>query len=250
MPELAVNVSNLSFAYSYKENVKQIFTNISLSLPLGCRSLLIGANGVGKSTLLKLISGAHLITQGSVKVLDREAFHCLDLSALTAIVNEDFPLNIDISVQEILEAPSANIDSRREKELISLLGINPEWRMSRVSEGQKRRVQLLLSLRRKIKILLLDEVTAHLDIVTRADFLSWLKRETENHNLSVIYATHIFDGLMKNDSIFPTHVVFIGKNSTIAVHSFEKMVPEIKKKSLGLDDLFEKWIRQDLEHKS
>ena len=66
--------------------------------------------------------------------------------------------------------------------------------MHRVSDGQRRRVQLLLGLVRPFDILLLDEVTTCLDVIVRQDLLRWLQRETETRGATVLYATHIFDG--------------------------------------------------------
>lgn len=65
--------------------------------------------------------------------------------------------------------------SERRDKLVKLLGVNPEWRMHKVSDGQRRRVQLFLNLLKPFKLLLLDEVTSDLDVVTRSDFLGFLK---------------------------------------------------------------------------
>ena len=67
--------------------------------------------------------------------------------------------------------------------------------MHRLSDGQRRRVQLFLGLLRPYKILLLDEVTAVLDLVCRQDLLNYLKMECETRQCTIVYATHIFDGL-------------------------------------------------------
>ena len=67
--------------------------------------------------------------------------------------------------------------------------------MHRVSDGQRRRVQLLLGLVRPFDILLLDEVTTCLDVIVRQDSMRWLQKETETRGATVVYATHIFDGL-------------------------------------------------------
>ncbi len=59
--------------------------------------------------------------------------------------------------------------------LMELLCINPEWRMHQLSDGQRRRVQIFLQLLRPSEILLLDEITTDLDVITRQDFLQFLK---------------------------------------------------------------------------
>lgn len=77
--------------------------------------------------------------------------------------------------------------------------------MHQVSDGQRRRVQIFIGLLRPFKILLLDEVTVSLDVVVRQDLLRWLKRESETRKATIIYATHIFDGL----DDWPTHLHYL-----------------------------------------
>lgn len=77
--------------------------------------------------------------------------------------------------------------------------------MHQVSDGQRRRVQIFLGLIRPFKILLLDEVTVSLDVVVRQDLLKYLKRESEERGATILYATHIFDGL----DDWPTHLHYL-----------------------------------------
>ncbi len=77
--------------------------------------------------------------------------------------------------------------------------------MHQVSDGQRRRVQIFLGLIRPFKILLLDEVTVSLDVVVRQDLLRYLRRESEQRGATILYATHIFDGL----DDWPTHLHYL-----------------------------------------
>ncbi|CAN8295727.1 unnamed protein product [Cochlearia groenlandica] len=63
------------------------------------------------------------------------------------------------------------IDPTRREKLIDVLDINLHWRMHKVSDGQKRRVQICMGLLQPFKVLLLDEVTVDLDVVARMDLL-------------------------------------------------------------------------------
>ena len=60
-----------------------------------------------------------------------------------------------------------------------------------------------MGLLRPWKVLLLDEVTVDLDVLVRSDLLSFLRRETESRTCTIVYCTHIFDGL----SGWPTHLL-------------------------------------------
>ena len=67
--------------------------------------------------------------------------------------------------------------------------------MNQLSDGQRRRVQILIGLIRPFKVLLLDDITTSLDICVRKDILHWHKEESNERGATILYATHIFDGL-------------------------------------------------------
>mmetsp|Transcript_82614 Transcript_82614/g.123985 ORF Transcript_82614/g.123985 Transcript_82614/m.123985 type:complete len:346 (-) Transcript_82614:143-1180(-) len=207
----AIDISNLTFAYNnagsgmVADNVKNILQGLNLTLETGSRCLLIGANGSGKSTLLRILAGRHL-TQTEVKVLGLNAFRDTKLNfhrayldcdwGMTSIafVGASVPLMADIAVHKMMEKLQASYPERRD-ELVTLLGIDLNWHMHQLSDGQRRRVQLMLGLIRPFKILLLDEVTTSLDVCVRQDLLKWLVKESEERKATILYATHIFDGL-------------------------------------------------------
>jgi CCR4-NOT complex subunit CAF16 len=187
-----------------------------MALPRGSRTLLVGDNGAGKSTLLRILSGRHMHERGAVTVLGRESFFDTALNESRAYLGTDWgkrtvafsghgqPLMADIGVAEMMVELQAEFRPRRD-ELVALLGIDLEWRMHQLSDGQRRRVQIMLQLLRPVEILLLDEITTDLDLLTRQDFLSHLRVMSERDGVTVVYATHIFDGLDE----WPTHLAFI-----------------------------------------
>jgi CCR4-NOT complex subunit CAF16 len=222
--EYAIEVTNLTFGYSNsgftnhseESDDKFILKNLNLKLPTGSRCLIIGANGSGKSTLLRILSGKHLtkaqvVNNGQLsttKVLGLHAFHdtrlnfhrtCLDCDwgmRTVAFVGCSVPLMADIAVKNMMEKLQESYPSRRD-ELVELLGIDLNWRMHQLSDGQRRRVQIFMGLLRPFQVLLLDEVTTSLDVCVRQDLLQWLVRESDERGATILYATHIFDGLGK-----------------------------------------------------
>merc|ERR1712054_293924 len=104
------------------------------------------------------------------------------------------PYQNDVSVEAMLNTLE-RVDEERLQELVEILDVNLKWRMHVVSDGQRRRVQILMSLIKPFEALLLDEVTVDLDVVARADLLEYLRKETETRGATILYATHIFDGL-------------------------------------------------------
>ncbi|KAJ0509091.1 putative ATPase, AAA-type, core, P-loop containing nucleoside triphosphate hydrolase [Helianthus annuus] len=72
-----------------------------------------------------------------------------------------------------------------------VLDIDLSWRMHKISDGQRRRVQICMGLLKEFKVLLLDEITVDLDVLARADLLTFLKKKCEERGATIIYATHI-----------------------------------------------------------
>lgn len=218
---LSVDVENLTFGYateSYgglsKLGDQIILSNLNLKLAAGSRCLLIGANGSGKSTLLRILAGKHLTKSENPVTGEKTTCNVLGLSAFhdtrlnfhrtsldcdwgmrsVAFVGCSVPLCADIAVHNMMEKLQNEYPERRD-ELVELLGIDLNWRMHQLSDGQRRRVQIMMGLLRPFQILLLDEVTTSLDVCVRQDLLRWLVRESEERGATIIYATHIFDGL-------------------------------------------------------
>ena len=79
--------------------------------------------------------------------------------------------------------PQSVVSARLER-LTSLLDLDFEWRLHKVSDGQRRRAQLLLKLLRPSELLLLDEVTTDLDVLSRQALLQFLREETEQRGAS------------------------------------------------------------------
>jgi len=214
----------LTFAYPGAR--EPVLDELSFALPAGARCLLLGANGVGKSTLLRLLAGRHKIAGEVVRVLGRAAFEDTALSG-----------EVDISIAEMLAA-RPGIDPARRARVLHILDVDPGWRMHRVSDGQRRRVQLLLDLERPLRVVLLDEVTAELDVLARADLLRFLRDESEARGVTIIYASHVLDGLAD----FATDLMFL---SPRRLRCFAPIREVLGKEGVSLGALCERWMKED-----
>jgi CCR4-NOT complex subunit CAF16 len=232
----AIEIRELTFRYPGAP--RPVLDRLSLSVPAGARCLLLGANGVGKSTLLRVVAGRHMIADDTVRVLGRPAFQDTGLSGELAFVGGPFPFSADISVAEIL-ARRPGVDPQRRRRVVEILEVDPRWRMHQVSDGQRRRVQLLLDLERTLSVILLDEVTAELDVLARADLLRFLRAESQQRGVTIVYASHVLEGL----AAWATHLAFLSPGRLRCLAPLAD-VPELAA-GLTLHELAERWMRED-----
>lgn len=151
----------------------------------------------------------------------------------------------DIDVPTLLASVGGNVYPERRDELVDILDIDLTWRMHAVSDGERRRVQLAMGLLRPWQVLLLDEITVDLDLLSRSNFLSFLKQETETRPCTIVYATHILDNLAQ----WPTHLVHMHLGQVKQWGSMEKLhvqVPQRASENSQLGELVLHWLKQDL----
>ncbi|OIV90528.1 hypothetical protein TanjilG_32405 [Lupinus angustifolius] len=249
--ENGIVVKAMQFSYEYSEKEPPLFIDFNLNVSPGSRCLLLGANGSGKTTLLKILAGKHMVGgRDVVRVLNGSAFHdtklvCSgDLAYLGGSWSKnvssagDIPLQGDFSAEHMIFGVEGADPDRRDK-LIDLLDIDLNWRMHKVSDGQRRRVQICLGLLHPYKVLLLDEVTVDLDVVTRMDLLDFFKEECEQREATIVYATHIFDGL----ETWATHLAYIQEGELRRAEKISD-VSELKS-STNLLSIVESWLRAE-----
>ncbi|KAI9495144.1 P-loop containing nucleoside triphosphate hydrolase protein [Zychaea mexicana] len=246
-PDPVIDVKNFTFNYGGPDIVK----DLSLEVNPGERILIVGANGAGKTTLLRILAGKRKI-EGHVRVFSRHAF--VDAPAGVLYLGTDWAHNphirSDMSVDFYLSSMGSKRWPERTKRLLEVLEVDLSWRLHQCSDGQLRRVQLTMGLLQPWNLLLLDEVTMDLDILVRTELLKFLREETETRGATIVYTTHIFDGL----SSWMSHVVRMADGAVLAKYDINDF-PEydaVKKyhREHGMMDsplmaLCYKWIKED-----
>jgi len=251
--ESVIELDNLHFTYPGPDGLplsgcEPLFQGLNWQVERGSRVLLIGANGAGKTTVMKIMAGKHMVERESVKILGKSPFHATDLTSSgqlsyiggtwqrdIAFAGYNIPLQGDFSALKMINGITG-VDPKRKEKLIQVLDIEPEWRMHTVSEGQRRRVQLCIGLLKEFEVLFLDEVTVDLDVLGRADLMAFLKEECEQRKCTIIYATHIFDGL----EAWPTHLAFFA-DGEMKVNKPAAEFPELEEGRLV--NLVASWLR-------
>jgi CCR4-NOT complex subunit CAF16 len=157
----------------------------------------------------------------------------------------------DICVSELLASIGGNSFPDRRDELVDVLDIDTSWHMHAVSDGERRRVQLAMGLIRPWTVLLLDEVTVDLDVLARARFLGFLKKETETRGCMVVYATHILESAQS----WATHLVRVSLGRVKRFGETRELLEEEAEKKgkdkgeIGLLEAVLGWLEEDLKER-
>jgi len=154
-----IRCSHLSYdVQSATGERRTVLHDVCLDVPAGAAVLLVGANGAGKSTLLRVLAGKHLPNdRESVAVMGQQPFFQtlgrgishLGNSMWTrsvAFVGSSVVYEADIAAGDVMREEQQVTHRARRDELVELLEIDLAWRMHQVSDGQRRRVQIMLGL--------------------------------------------------------------------------------------------------------
>ncbi|GAA5980742.1 hypothetical protein JCM11641_000189 [Rhodosporidiobolus odoratus] len=214
MSDLAIQLNDLTFAYKALDRPpKPVLEGVNLELPHGSRCIIMGANGAGKSTLLQILAGKKLTRGSTAKVMGEDVFFGAP-EGITYLGTEwanNPVVRSDLEVSHFLDSVGGYKFKERRDRLLDILDVDLSWHMHQVSDGERRRVQIVSGLMKPWKLLLLDEVTVDLDVLVRSRLLDFLVEETKTRGATVLYATHVLDGL----DAWPTHLCHIQLGSTL-----------------------------------
>ena len=157
---------------------KEIFSGLNLNIHRNDLIALAGKNGVGKTTLMKIIMGTQEIDNGELW-----SFPNLKISYFS----QNFEINQKSSVEEEISKVILNKDDNYKIDIYcDNLNLNKQEKISNLSGGQKRRIALAKSLIPDSDILLLDEPTNHLDL----ECIEWLENHLKTLNKSMLCVSH------------------------------------------------------------
>lgn len=198
---MIISLSHLSVGYSLSH---PIIYDIDLELKSGQLSCLIGENGIGKSTLLKTLTGFLPKLKGSVLFDNRDitSFSQRELARQVSIVLTQKPDVQNLTIEEIIglgRSPYTGffgrlrIDDRMVvNDAIATMGIEKlRGRMIQtLSDGERQKVMIAKALAQETPVILLDEPTAFLDFPSKAETFQSLQRMAHERDKLILLSTH------------------------------------------------------------
>ncbi len=195
MSQPIIEIQNLSFAY----NNQAVLKDVSLTVKQGEFLALIGPNGGGKTTLLKLILGLLDADKGTIRVFGhppRKASHRIGYVPQDVHINKNFPVTaMDVVLMGRRTSGKGRAHYSREdrsaaQNTLETVGMGDfsQRRIGRLSGGQRQRVFIARALATDPDVLLLDEPTASIDSQGQSDFYALLK--DLNETVTIVLVSH------------------------------------------------------------
>ncbi|HEY2317011.1 MAG TPA: TOBE-like domain-containing protein [Solirubrobacteraceae bacterium] len=172
--------------------------DVSLEVPEGSLTALLGPSGSGKSTLLRIIAGLETPDSGSVMIDGNDVSYVIPQKRGIGFVFQHYAAFTHMTVREnvafglrIRKRPKPEVRERVD-ELLALVGLTKwaEQRPSQLSGGQRQRMALARALAVEPKVLLLDEPFGALDATVRAELRAWLRRLHDEQHVTTVLVTH------------------------------------------------------------
>lgn len=203
---LAINGLNKNFLFQKEK--QEALDDVGFTIKAQAVTGLIGPDGAGKTTLMRLCAGLLVPDSGHIRIFGHEtAAEAID--DLLGYMPQRFGLYVDLSVQENLDlyadlqGVAASQRPRRYRELLAMAGLEPfaDRLAGRLSGGMKQKLGLVCTLVKPPQLLLLDEPTVGVDPVSRRELWDIVYHLVEQEGMSVLLSTAYLDEAERCDEV-------------------------------------------------
>ena len=227
-----LEIKNLSKSFDNKQILKDVNLKVTNGKIIG----LLGKNGVGKTTLIKLINDLLVPTTGEILINGKRIG--VETKKIISYLPERTYLNKQMKVYEVIDYFKDfydNFDSDKAKKLLNDLDLDINQSLSKMSKGMQEKVQLVLVMSRKADLYILDEPLGGVDPATR-DYILDTILSNFNEDASVIISTHLISDIER----ILDEVVFIDKGEIILQSDADKLR---KKENSSIDEIFRRMFK-------
>lgn len=190
--DIAIEVKNLN--HNFKDKI--ICDNMNINFEKNKIYGLLGKNGVGKSTLINIITNQLLCESGEIKIFGKSANEDISVLDDICVVREKEFFNNQYKVKDIFEVYSyfyKNYDYELQGKLCEIFEINQKLAYKKLSRGMKTLVSNIIGICSNAPITIFDEPTIGLDAVNRQEFYNILLDSYMHNNRTIIISTHLIN---------------------------------------------------------
>lgn len=227
----------LECKHLYKEfDNKQILKDINLKIPRGKIIGLLGKNGTGKSTLIKLIND--LLTPTSGEILINGEKPGVKSKEIISYLPERTYLDKEMTIKQVIkyfEEFYKNFDTPKAIKLLKDLNLDINKKISKMSKGMQEKLQLILVMSRNAELYVLDEPLGGVDPATR-DYILDTILSNFSEGASVIISTHLISDIER----ILDEVIFIDNGEIIITSSADELR---KKEKSSIDEIFRRYFK-------
>lgn len=210
---------------------KKVLKNINFSIPRGKIIGLLGKNGTGKTTLIKLINDLLTLDSGEILIDGKKVG--VESKKIISYLPERTYLDKSMTVNEVIDMFSEfydNFDSKKARKLLKDLKLDVNSKLSKMSKGMQEKVQLVLVMSRKALLYILDEPLGGVDPATR-DYILDTILTNFNEGSSVIISTHLIADIER----ILDEVIFIDDGKIDLIEEADKLR---EKEKTSIDEIF------------
>ena len=214
----AIEINNLTKRY-------KDFTldNVSLTLPCGCIMGLVGENGAGKSTTIKLMLDMIRKESGEIKLLGTDYTVCSKEDIGVVLEENGFPESLNaIEMNKIFKNVYKQWNEGQYFSFLEKFELPAKKKIKDFSKGMKMKLYIAAALSHGAKLLILDEPTSGLDPVVRDEILDIFNDFTRDENHSILISSHIVSDLEK----LCDYIAFIHKGRLILCEEKDRLLSE------------------------
>ena len=215
---------------------KEILKDINLKIPRGKIIGLLGKNGTGKTTLIKLIND--LLTPTSGEILINGEKPGVKSKEIIAYLPERTYLDKEMTIKEAIkyfEEFYKNFDSEKANKLLKNLSLDINTKISKMSKGMQEKLQLILVMSRKAELYILDEPLGGVDPATR-DYILDTILSNFCDGASVIISTHLIADIER----ILDEVIFIDNGEIVLTSSADELR---NKEKQSIDEIFRRYFK-------
>lgn len=215
---------------------KTVLKDVNLTIPRGKIIGLLGKNGTGKTTLIKLINDLLTPTSGKITINGNNVG--VESKKIISYLPERTYLDKSMTIDKVIEFFEKfydNFDSKKAKKLLRDLDLDTHQKLSKMSKGMQEKVQLVLVMSRSADLYILDEPLGGVDPATR-DYILDTILTNFNEGASVIISTHLISDIER----ILDEVIFIDKGEIILQSDSDELR---RKEGKSIDEIFRRMFK-------